>query len=81
MQATIIKTNYGRDMYIFERSDGEYGYFELLRGQDLEIDDVLEGNFTNCGNVTVRNTCTSETIEIAIEDICSFDLACERVFI
>ena len=81
MRATIIKTNYGRDMYIFERSDGEYGYFELMDGQDLEIDDTLIGNFTDLGGETVKNMRTGEMVEIYIEDYCSFDRACKRVFI
>ncbi len=81
MRATIIKTNYGRDMYIFERSDGQHGYFELMGGHDLEVDDTLIGNFSNLGGVTVRNVRTGEMVEIFIEDYCSYNLACERVFV
>lgn len=43
MKAVIIGTNHARGLYIFKNSDGEYGYFELLSGCDLEIDDVLIG--------------------------------------
>lgn len=81
MQATIVKTNYGRDMYIFERSDGQHGYFELMGGQDLEVEDTLIGNFSDLGGETVRNVRTGEMVEIFIEDYCSYNHACERVFV
>ena len=35
MKAIIIKANYPRSLYIFEREDGEYGFFELLDFYDL----------------------------------------------
>ena len=34
MKAIIRAGNVTRGLYIFENSDGEYGYFELLDGTD-----------------------------------------------
>jgi len=80
MRAVIVKANYSRDLYVFQRSDGEYGYFELLGGADLELEDILIGNFTELGGETVKNQSTGERVEISIEDYCSFELAYKQVF-
>lgn len=80
MKAVIIETNYAQDLYIFENSHGDYGYFELLGGCDLEVDDVLIGDFTALAGETVRKADTGEEIEIFIEDYCSLQVAKERVF-
>lgn len=77
MKATIIDKNYGRDLYIFRREDDETGYFELLEGEDFEIDDVLVGDFTKKGNTFVR--CESDKRKISIEDFCSVEVAKERI--
>lgn len=80
MKAIIRGANYRRGLYIFENSNGEYGYFELLDTEDLEIDDVLIGDCTALAGETVRRADTGEKIEIYIEDYCSLSVAQERVF-
>lgn len=80
MKAVIIGTNYARGLYIFKNSDGEYGYFELLSGCDLEIDDALIGDFNALAGEIVRKADTGEEIEVFIEDYCSLQVAKERVF-
>lgn len=41
MKAIIRAGNVTRGLYIFENSDGEYGYFELLDGTDLEASGAM----------------------------------------
>ena len=80
MKAIIRAGNVTRGLYIFENSDGEYGYFELLDGTDLEKDDVLIGDFTALAGETVRKADTGELLEIFIEDYCSLSVARDRIF-
>lgn len=80
MKVVIIGTNHARGLYIFKNSDGEYGYFELLSGCDLEIDDALIGDFNALAGEIVRKADTGEEIEVFIEDYCSLQVAKERVF-
>ena len=54
MKAIVIGANYRRGLYIFRREDDEIGYFELLGAPDIEIEDVLQGNFTDLGGKTVK---------------------------
>ena len=75
MKAKIVDLDYRRGLYAFEREDGEYGYFELIGAPDLEIDDVLKGNFTDLGGTTVIRVDTKERVEICIEDFCSLEIA------
>lgn len=75
MKARIVDLDYRRGMYVFEREDGEYGYFELIGAPDLEIDDVLKGNFSDLGGTTVIRMGTGEHVEICIEDYCSLEIA------
>ena len=79
MKASIIDVNYSRELYIFEREDGEYGYFELLGSPDLEVDDILIGNFQNLGGETVIRLGSNEYIDIYIEDFCSYALARDMI--
>ena len=79
MKAKIIDMNYGRDLYIFEREDGETGYFELLGGPDLEGEDLLKGNFEAIGRKVVYAVQGGKKYDIAIEDFCSLDIAKERI--
>ena len=69
MKATIIDINYGRDLYIFRREDDETGYFELLEGEDFEIDDVLVGDFTKIGTTFVRCELDKRKISIKGKEI------------
>jgi len=79
VKARIVDLDYCRGMYAFEREDGEYGYFELLGAPDLEIDDVLKGNFTDLGGTTVTRMETMERVDICIEDFCSLEIAKEQI--
>ena len=79
MKARVKDMNYGRDLYVFEREDGETGYFELLGGPDLESEDWLKGNFEDLGRKTVTAVETNQKYDISIEDICSLDIAMERI--
>ena len=80
MRAVIVGANHTRGLYIFKNSDGEYGYFELLSGVDLELEDVLIGDFTALAGETVRAADTGEEIDIYIEDYCSLQMAKKQVF-
>lgn len=79
MKATIVDLDYRRGLYAFERDDGEYGYFELIGAPDLEIDDVLIGNFSSLGGETVKLSGTNERVDICIEDFCSLEIAKEMI--
>lgn len=79
MKARIIDMNYGRDLYIFEREDGETGYFELLGGPDLEGEDWLKGNFEDLGRKTATAVDSGQKYNISIEDFCSLDIAREKI--
>lgn len=80
MRAVIIAANYRRGLYIFQRvDDGEYGYFELLGGGDLEPGDVLIGDFTALAGEDVRKEDTGEELEIFIEDYCSLVIARRQI--
>lgn len=79
MKARIVDLDYARGMYAFERGDGEYGYFELLGAPDLEIDDELQGNFSDLGGTTVLRVETKEQVEIFIEDFCSLAIAKQMI--
>lgn len=79
MKAKVIKANYQRELYIFEREDGEYGYFEVLDSIDLEPDDILSGDFSDIGDRLVKNLQTGAKIRICIEDFCSLELAMEMI--
>ena len=75
MRATIIDLNYARDFYIFECEDGTIGYFELLEGPDLEINESLLGSFDHFGKTEVTAEDSREKLHISIEDFCSFEVA------
>ena len=79
MNATIVEANHHRSMYIFEREDGEYGYFELLEFLDLEIEEVLSGDFSDIGDRIVVQCSTNKKIKISIEDFCSLEIAEEMI--
>ena len=79
MKATIIKANYIRSMYVFEREDGEYGFFEVLDFVDFEPLEVLIGNFEEIGERIVIHRDTNKRIKICIEDYCSLKHAIEMI--
>ena len=79
MKAIIIKANYPRSLYIFEREDGEYGFFELLDFYDLEPEEKLIGDFSEPGEKMVVHEATSKKFKIFIEDFCSLKQAEEMI--
>ncbi len=79
MKATIIKVNYYRARAVFERQDGEYGWFEILDTAEVEDDEVVIGNFDDLGEITIKKE-NGETVDIFIEDFCSLQIALEHVF-
>ena len=78
MKATIVATNKRKGLYAFF-CDGDYGYFELLGGEDINVEDVLVGDFSSLGSTTVKILDSKEIIDIFIEDFCSFEFAIERI--
>lgn len=81
MTAVIKMANKAKGLYIFQREDDyEYGYFELIGGGDLEVDDILVGDFTALASEIVKIAATGEWIEVFIEDYCSLQVAKQRVF-
>ena len=79
MNARIIKVNYHRARAVFERSDGEYGWFEILDTTEVEPDEEVFGDFSDLGGTTIKKS-TGEKVDIFIEDFCSLKLAMSHVF-
>ena len=79
MKVKVVDLNYQRGMYAFECDDGECGYFELIGAPDLEIDDILKGNFSELGGTTVVRIETQELVDICIEDFCSLQVAKQMI--
>ena len=78
MKATIVAVNIRKGLYAF-CCDSDYGYFELLGGEEINVGDVLVGDFSCLGGTSVKNVDSNETIDIFIEDFCSFEFAVERI--
>ena len=74
-----MKVNYRLGRAIFEREDGEYGWFEILDTTDLQPEEVVFGNFINLGGTTIKKQ-SGETVDIFIQDFCSPKIALEMVF-
>lgn len=55
MNARIVKVNYHRARAVFERSDGEYGWFEILDTTEVEPDEEIFGDFSGLGGTTIKN--------------------------
>ena len=68
MKAVVQKVNYKRGFVAYETDDYDYGWLEILDTVDLEIEDELEGPFTNLGENTVYKKSTGEPIHVFIED-------------
>lgn len=79
MRAMIIKVNYQRARVVFERQDGEYGWFEILDTAEVEEDEIVTGNFSDLGETTIKRV-NGETVDIFIEDFCSLRLALSHAF-
>lgn len=81
MKAIVRKVNYRRGMVVFEKEDGDYGYFEILDSVDLEEEDILRGDFDSLGGITIVKISTDEKIDICVEDFgMSYKNAMARVF-
>lgn len=66
MRAVVQKANYKRGFVAYETED--YGWLEILDTVDLEIEDELEGPFTDLGEAIICKKSTGESIHVFIED-------------
>ena len=81
MKAYVRKVNYKRGWAVFEKEDGDFGWFEILDTVDLEEDDLLKGDFDILGGTNVIKLATGENIDIFIEDYgMTYKRAIEMVF-
>lgn len=81
MIGKIVKVNYNRSLAIFEDNIGDYGYFEMLGKDDLEIDDIIVGNLHSPGREIITKQSTKERFDVYIEDYgMSLKIAMEMVF-
>lgn len=53
MRAVVQKVNYKRGFVAYETEDYDYGWLEILDTVDLEIEDELEGPFTDLGEAII----------------------------
>lgn len=68
MRAVVQKVNYKRGVVAYETEDYGYGWLEILDTVDLEIEDELEGPFTDLGEVAICKKSTGESMHVFIED-------------
>lgn len=68
MRAVVQKVNYKRGFVAYEIEDYDYGWLEILDTVDLEIEDELEGPFTDLGEAIICKKSTGESIHVFIED-------------
>lgn len=68
MRAVVQKVNYKRGFVAYETEDYDYGWLEILDTVDLEIEDELEGPFTDLGETIICKKSTGESIHVFIED-------------
>lgn len=81
MIGKVIKVNYHRGLVIFEDDIGDYGYFEVLGGEDFEPDEVISGNLHSLGGETIIKQSAKEKVNVYIEDYgMSLKVAMEMVF-
>ena len=81
MVGRVVKVNYRRGLVIFEDDIGDYGFFEVLGGDDFEPDDIIVGNLHSLGSETIVKQNTNEKVEVYIEDYgMSYKIAMEMVF-
>ena len=69
MQGKIIFINHNRGIYYVECSDNSYSVFELLDINNINEEDVIEGELGELGGYTLYNQTTGERFEAFIEDI------------
>ncbi len=68
MQGKIVSINQHRGLYCIECTDGTYSIFELLDTNDINEEDVIQGELSELGNSTLYNLSTQESFEAFIED-------------
>lgn len=68
MRAVVQGVNYKRGFVAYETDDYDYGWLEILDTIDLEIDDELEGPFSDLGETTIYKESTGEFVHVFIED-------------
>ena len=68
MRAVVQKVNYKRGFVAYETEDYDYWWLEILDTVDLEIEDELEGPFTDLGEAIICKKSTGESIHVFIED-------------
>lgn len=78
MKAKIVAENKRKGLFAF-CCDGDYGYFELIDSEDLNIGDVLIGDFSCLGGTSVKVVDSGETVDIFIEDFCNLSHAIQRI--
>ena len=79
MRARIIEIDYQKGYCIFERDDGEYGWFEVLGDCLFEIDDYITGDLNSLGGISVFIDGSNNVIDIYVQDFCSLELAQECI--
>lgn len=79
MKARIVKVNYNLERVVFERADGEYGWFEVLNSTELEEDELVKGDFSSLGKTTIRKE-DGKAVDVFIEDFCSLSVALDMSF-
>jgi len=81
LRATIVEGNPKKGFYIFEDSNGQIGWFEMMGSREPEIDEVFIGNFNNLGSEIIISTSTNERLSVFIQDIyCRRERAREMVW-
>ena len=81
MIGKIVKVNYKRSLAIFEDNIGDFGYFEILGNDDLEVDDVIIGNLHSTGREIITKQRTNRHFDVYIEDYgMSLKIAMDMVF-
>lgn len=67
MTGTIYHSNHTRGMYSVKHEDGSFTVIELMDSSELSKGDIVSGNFTNHGDMKLRNNTTNETISVYIQ--------------
>lgn len=80
MKGRIIEINYTRGLVVFEDETGDYGYFEMLGSDALEVDDVICGNLHKLGKGIITKESTRDEYVVCVEDWgMSLNIALEQI--
>lgn len=69
LKATIFDGKPKKGFYIFEDSNGQIGWFEMMGSREPEIDEVFVGNFNNLGGEIIYSVASNEILRVFIQDI------------